>query len=180
MVNSDLSLKINEELIKDLTILKLKKNFGLISIEQYDEEVIDIASSYDCTDFTYTLSKIAFDEVLKQVEDMEDKDEVVKVLIKEKLTIYCDGAAIPVTADVILLSKESIEIIDIRSFDYDFIYPSQEIEIKLLGLAAIDKFLTRITSDKIRLTIVQPNLMATSVYETDIMSLLHECEYNLV
>ena len=93
MGNNNLTLQENEKFIKDLTILKLKKNFGFIKSDEYEEELIDI---------------------------------------------------------------------------------------KLLGLATIDKFLSSITNDNIRLTIIQPNLMTTSIYETDIVSLLHQCEYNLI
>lgn len=180
MINNNLSLEENEKCIKDLTILKLKKNFGRMTSDEYEEELIDLTTDYELTHFAETLSKIAFEEVLKQVDVMERESEVVQVLLNEKLELHCDGSVTVVNADVILMSKESIEIIDIKSFDYDFIYSTQDIEIKLLGLATIDKFLTSITNDKIRLTIIQPNLMATSIYETDIMSLLHQCEYNLM
>lgn len=180
MVNNILSLEENEKCIKALTILKLKKNFEFITSDEYEEELIDLATDYTLTDFTETLSKIAFEEVLKQVKEMEMKEEVVKVLLNEKLELHCDGEITSVNADVILMSKESIEIIDIKSFDYDFIYATKSLDIKLLGLAAIDKFLSSITNDSIRLTIIQPNLMTTSIYETDIISLLHECEYSLI
>lgn len=81
---------------------------------------------------------------------MELEGEVVKVLLNENLEFYCDGDVTIVYADVILMSKSSIEVIDRKTFDYDFIYLSQNIDIKLLGLVAIDKFLTTITSDNIR------------------------------
>lgn len=180
MIKSNLSLEENEKLIKALTILKLKKNFEVITSDEYEEEMIDLATDYNLNDFSETLSKIAFEEVLKQVEEMESKNEAVKVLFNEKLKLYCDEDVTLVTADVILISKESIEVIDIKSFDYDFIYASEDVEIKLLGLSAIDKFLTIITNDNIRLTIIQPNLMAASIYETDIIGLLHQCEYSLM
>ena len=180
MVNNDLNLRENEKFIKDLTILKLKKNFSFINNDEYEEEFIDLTTDYDLAYFSEVLSKIAFEAVLKQVEDMELEGEVVQVLLNEKLELHCDGAVTEVNADVILMSKDSIEVIDIKSFDYDFINSSQDIDVKLLGLATIDKFLTSITNDKIRLTIIQPNLMTTSIYQTDIMSLLHQCEYNLI
>ena len=180
MVNNNLNLRENEKIVKDLTVLKLKKNFGFIKNDEYEEELIDLTTDYELTDFSETLSKIAFKAVLKEVENMELEGEDVKVLLNEKLELHCDGVVTEVNADVILMSKDSIEVIDIKSFDYDFINSSQDIDIKLLVLATIDKFLTSITNDKIRLTIIQPNLMTASIYETNIMSLLHQCEYNLI
>lgn len=180
MGNNNLIVQENEKFIKDLTILKLKKNFGLIKSDEYEEELIDLTTDYKLTDFLEVLSKIAFEEVIKQVEEMEMEGDAVKVLLNEKLKLHCDGDVTEVNADVILMSKENIEVIDIKSFDYDFINSSQNIDIKLLGLAAIDKFLSSIANDNIRLTIIQPNLMTTSIYETDIMSLMHQCEYSLI
>ena len=180
MGNNNLIVQENEKFIKDLTILKLKKNFGYIKNDEFEEELIDLTTDYKLTDFFEVLSKIAFEEVMRQVDEMEMEGDSVKVLLNEKLKLHCDGDVTEVNADVILMSEERIEVIDIKSFDYDFINSSQNIDIKLLGLAAIDKFLTSIANDNLRLTIIQPNLMTTSIYETDIMSLMHQCEYSLI
>ena len=63
--------------------------------------------------------------------------------------------------------------------EINFIYAFEDLEIKLLGLGIIDKYLGKIDINNIRLTIVQPNLMMSSIYEIEIISFLHDLDLKL-
>ena len=52
-------------------------------------------------------------------------------------------------------------------------------EIKLLGVGAIDKYLSRIDCKILRLVTIQPNLDIFSIYETTIDRMLHEYDFSL-
>ena len=52
--------------------------------------------------------------------------------------------------------------------------------MKLLGLGAINKFLSQVNSEFINLTIIQPNILVTSIFSLSIEELLNDTEYTLM
>ena len=50
----------------------------------------------------------------------------------------------------------------------------------ILGIGVIDKFATQMDCKYINLTVIQPNLITTSIYETSINKFLHEYDFSLI
>jgi len=83
------------------------------------------------------------------------------------------------TCDVILIGKDIIEVINIFSTNVNFISAYDNEEVKLLGIGAIDKFLSRMECSKIRLITIQPHLNLCSIYWTTVEKMLHEYDFDI-
>lgn len=167
-----------EKLITDLAILKTKKAIFQLSEDEYSHHSVDLYADEYYSDLIETLSKITSKALIKRIKDLEDKE--VKTMFKEEIKVYYDGYSIPMTTDVVLLGKEILEVIRVVAFEYDFVHASEDLTIKLLALGVIDKYLCSFSCNRIRLTIIQPNLMSVSILETDLEDLLHDGEYRIL
>ena len=169
--------KLNEEFIKEMTILKLKKHYEFIEREEFKEAVIALGLKYGFSDYAELLSFTAFKTIVNRIEDMESEN--VRALFNENVEVPDGDDFISKTCDVILIGKDIIEVITIISAKVNFISAYHNEEIKLLGIGAIDKFLSRMECSKIRLITIQPNLDLCSIYETTIEKMLHEYDFGL-
>ena len=62
----------------------------------------------------------------------------------------------------------------------DIINVNNDDESMILGIGVIDKFATQMDCKYINLTVIQPNLITTSIYETSINKFLHEYDFSLI
>lgn len=169
-----------EELIKSLAILKVKKYLSIIDEKEFTEEVVDIYSNEHYCGVIENLSHISFNEVVRRIEEIKESDMELKVLFNEKVMIQLKGYFTTKVCDVILLTKNSIEVIKIISREEDVINIYESPEMKIIGLGVIDKFLTQTSSEVINLTVIQPNILIVSIFQVGVESLLHQCEYTLM
>ena len=73
---------------------------------------------------------------------------------------------------------KQVSIRECKSYDYDVFRASFEKIIEDIG--GIDKFATQMDCKYINLTVIQPNLITTSIYETSINKFLHEYDFSLI
>ncbi|WP_343009583.1 DUF2800 domain-containing protein [Clostridium celatum] len=178
MANKELLNKVNEEHIKELTILKLKRHLDIISKYEFNNKIKEFNVVYGSSDFVEDISIIAFRMILSKIEKMKKEDNI-EIIFNELVNIRHDDFYIKRMCDVVLVGKNTIEVIKIIPLEINFIYAFEDLEIKLLGLGIIDKYLGKIDINNIRLTIVQPNLMMSSIYEIEIISFLHDLDLKL-
>lgn len=167
--------EFNQEFIKEMTILKLKKNYGFIEREEFREKIIALGLKYSFSDYVELLSLISFKEIVDRIEQMTSEN--IRVLFNEVVEIPDEDDFIPRTCDVVLIGKDNIEIIDISTKNLNFISAYDNKEIKLLAIGAIDKFLSRMECSKIKLVSIQPHLDLCSIYETTIERMLHDYDF---
>lgn len=179
MSNKNTEIELNEEYIKKLTILKLKRNYGFIEREEFKKELSKLGSDGEISDYAEMLTFICFRVILERIEEIQI-DNKVKVLFNEVVEVPYDDDYIPKTCDVILLGKEVMEVITIISNKNNVINLHDNNEIKLLGVGAIDKYLSRMNCKILRVITIQPNLELCSIYETTIDRMLHEYDFSLL
>ena len=127
MNNNFLASKLDSEYIKDLTILKLKKNYKVIGDEEYKNMLLDLTMLNGYSDFTEMLSMTAFEMIIDRIENMESNEES-----------------------------------------------------QLLGIGIINKYLSSFECKCLTLTVVQPNLMESSIYGTTVNKFLHQYDFSLL
>ena len=169
--------ELNEDFIKEMTILKLKKNYSFIEREEFKEDVIALGIKYDFSDYAELLSFTAFKVIVNRIEEMQSEN--VRILFNETVEVPCGDDFIPKICDVILIGRDVIEVITLISAKVNVISSYDNEEIKFLGIGAIDKFLSRMECSRIRLITIQPNLDLCSIYETTIERMLHEYDFGL-
>ena len=167
MENNYIANKLNEELVREMTILKLKKHYEFIEREEFKEAIINLRLKYGFSDYVEMISFIAFKVILDRIEELES----------ENVEVPDGDDFISKTCDVILIGRDVIEVITLFSANVNFISAYDNEEIKFLGIGAIDKFLSRMECSKIRLITIQPNLDLCSIYETTIEKMLHEYDF---
>lgn len=177
MNNKNIEIGLNEEYIKKLTILKLKRNYGFIEREEFKNELIKLGLE-DISDYVEMLTFISFRVILERIEEIQS-DNKVKILFNEVVEVPYKDDYISKNCDVILLGKEVMEVITIAPNKNNVINLHDNNEIKLLGVGAIDKYLSRIDCKILRLVTIQPNLEMCSIYETTIERMLHEYDFSL-
>ena len=121
------------------------------------------------------ISFIAFKVILDRIEELESEN--VRALFNENVEVPDGDDFISKTCDVILIGRDVIEVITLFSANVNVISAYDNEEVKLLGIGAIDKFLSRMECSKIRLITIQPNLDLCSIYETTIEKMLHEYDF---
>ena len=178
MNNKNMSIELNEKYIKDLTILKLKRNYGVIEREEFKEAIINLRLKYGFSDYVEMISFIAFKVILDRIEELESEN--VRALFNENVEVPDGDDFISKTCDVILIGRDVIEVITIVPVESNAIRLYDNEEIKLLGVGVLDKYLSRMECNKIRLITIQPNLDLCSIYETSVESLLHEYDFSLI
>ena len=177
MENNYIANKLNEELVREMTILKLERNYGFIEGEEFKEAIINLRLKYGFSDYAELLSFTAFKVILDRIEELESEN--VRALFNENVEVPDGDDFISKTCDVILIGRDVIEVITLFSANVNFISAYDNEEIKLLGIGAIDKFLSRMECSKIRLITIQPNLDLCSIYETTIEKMLHDYDFGL-
>ena len=108
MNNNFLASKLDSEYIKDLTILKLKKNYKVIGDEEYKNMLLDLTMLNGYSDFTEMLSMTAFEMIIDRIENMESNEEV-KIIFNEKVEVLYKNKFIDKSCDVVLIGKQTIE-----------------------------------------------------------------------
>ena len=169
MNNNFLASKLDSEYIKDLTILKLKKNYKVIGDEEYKNMLLDLTMLNGYSDFTEMLSMTAFEMIIDRIENMESNEEV-KIIFNEKVEVLYKNKFIDKSCDVVLIGKQTIEVISILPFEFHHIFAFDHEESQLLGIGIINKYLSSFECKCLTLTVVQPNLMESSIYG---LSLIH-------
>ena len=177
MENNYIANKLNEELVREMTILKLKKHYEFIEREEFKEAIINLRLKYGFSDYVEMISFIAFKVILDRIEELESEN--VRALFNENVEVPDGDDFISKTCDVILIGRDVIEVINIFSTNVNVISAYDNEEVKLLGIGAIDKFLSRMECSKIRLIAIQPHLNLCSIYETTIEKMLHEYDFGL-
>ena len=137
-----------------------------------------IAGLEEISDYVYMLTFISFRVILERIEEIQS-DNKVKILFNEVVEVPYKDDYISKNCDVILLGKEVMEVITIALNKNNVINLHDNNEIKLLGVGAIDKYLSRIDCKILRLVTIQPNLEICSIYETTIDRMLHEYDFSL-
>ena len=168
---------LNEEYIKRMTILKLEKNYGFISREEFKKELLTLGEKYRFSDYAEMLSFVAFNVIVNRTGEMQSDN--VRILFNETVEVPYEEDFISKNCDVVLIGKDVIEVITILPIRDNAIWAYDSDEIKFLGIGAIDKFLSRMECSKIRLITIQPNLDLCSIYETTIDRMLHEYDFSL-
>ena len=153
MNNNFLASKLDSEYIKDLTILKLKKNYKVIGDEEYKNMLLDLTMLNGYSDFTEMLSMTAFEMIIDRIEN---------------------------SCDVVLIGKQTIEVISILPFEFHHIFAFDHEESQLLGIGIINKYLSSFECKCLTLTVVQPNLMESSIYGTTVNKFLHQYDFSLL
>ena len=177
MENNYIANKLNEELVREMTILKLKKHYEFIEREEFKEAIINLRLKYGFSDYAELLSFTAFKVIVNRIDEMQNEN--VRILFNETVEVPDGDDFISKTCDVILIGRDVIEVITLFSANVNVISAYDNEEIKLLGIGAIDKFLSRMECSKIRLITIQPNLDLCSIYETTIEKMLHEYDFGL-
>lgn len=178
MNNKNVSIELNEKYIKDLTILKLKRNYGFIERKEFRNELINLGINHGISDYAEMLTFITFNVIVGRIEEIQSDDKA-KILFNEIVEIPYEEDFISKYCDVVLLGKDIIEVITIIPSESNAIRLYDNEEIKLLGVGVLDKYLSRIECDKIRLITIQPNLDLCSIYEMTVEKLLHEYDFSL-
>lgn len=179
MNNNFLVSKLDSDYIKDLTILKLKKNYKLIKDEEYRNMLLDLTMLNGYSDFSEILSRTAFEIIIDRIENMESNEEV-KILFNEKVEVLYKNKFIDKSCDVVLIGKETIEVISIIPFEFHHIFAFDDEESQLLGMGILNKYLSSINCEYLTLTVVQPNLMENSIYGASVNKFLHEYDFSLL
>lgn len=167
--------KHNEEFVKEMTILNLKKNYSFIEREKFKEELLSLGLKYGFSDYVELMSFTAFKVIVNRIEEM--KSENPKVLFNEVVEVPDGDDFIPKVCDVVIIGKDVIEVINLISTKSNIISSYDNEEIKFLGIGVIDKFLSRMECSKIRLITIQPNLNLCSIYESPIERMLHQYDF---
>ena len=81
--------EVNEKYIKNLTILKLKRNYDFIEREEYKQELKALVESHEFSDYAELLSFTAFNVIFNRIEDMQDEN--VKVIFNEEVKALMDN-----------------------------------------------------------------------------------------
>ena len=179
MNNKELTKKLNDEYIKGLTLLKLKKNHDYIKNEDYRDLLIDLTITYGFSDFSEMLSRIALNSINERIENMQNSNGV-SILFNEKVEVLNKNNLCTKNCDLVLLGNDTIEVITIAPLEVDFRHSFDDEESMLLGIGIIDKFAAKFDCNNINLTVIQPNLMSVSVYGTSVNKFLHEYDYSLL
>lgn len=180
MVDIKLMIKAKEELIKSLAIIKVRKYLSIIDEDEFIRHAVNIyANKYYC-EIVEALSHRAFHEIVERIEGLRQADYDIKVLFNEKVEVKLRECFVSKICDIVILSKSNMEVIKILSRESDIINSFESPEMKLLGLGAINKFLSQVNSEFINLTIIQPNILVTSIFSLSIEELLNDTEYTLM
>lgn len=178
MSNKNISVELNDEYIRNVTILKLKRNYGFVEREEFKRELTKLGAEGEISDYEEMLTFLSFKVILERIEEIQS-DNNVKILFNEIVEVPHKDDYIPKTCDVILIGKDAMEVIKIVSNKNNVIDLHDNNEIKLLGIGAIDKYLSRMDCKILRLITIQPNLEICSIYETTIDKMLHEYDFSL-
>ena len=166
MNNKNLFMQLDDKYIKELIILKLKKYYEFVKGEEYKNSFINLTITYWYSDFIEMLSRI--------------EQGKVRILFNEEIKINNKKGDLLKTCDVILFTNETVEVIRIVPMELDIINVNNDDESMILGIGVIDKFATQMDCKYINLTVIQPNLITTSIYETSINKFLHEYDFSLI
>ena len=112
MANKELLNKVNEEHIKELTILKLKRYLDIISKYEFNNKIKEFNVVYGSSDFVEDISIIAFRMILSKIEKMKKEDNI-EIIFNELVNIRHDDFYIKRMCDVVLVGKNTIEVIKI-------------------------------------------------------------------
>lgn len=66
--------ELNEEFVKEMTILKLEKNYGFIEREEFQEEAIALGLKYGFSDYAELLSFISFKVIVDRIDEMQSEN----------------------------------------------------------------------------------------------------------
>lgn len=180
MVDMKLMMKEKEELIKSLAIIKVRKYLSIIDEDEFIRQAVDIYSNKYYCEIVEVLSHRAFDEIIERIEELRKAEYDIKVLFNDKVEVKIRECFVSKICDIVILSKSNMEVIKILSRESDIINSFESPEMKLLGLGAINKFLSQVNSEFINLTIIQPNILITSIFSLSIEALLYDAEYTLM
>ncbi|WP_195953989.1 DUF2800 domain-containing protein [Clostridium saudiense] len=180
MMDIKLMMKEKEELIKSLAIIKVRKYLSIIDEDEFVRHAVDIYSNKYYCEIVEVLSHRAFDEIIERIDELRKSDFDIKVLFNEKVEVKLRECFVSKICDIVILSKSNMEVIKVLSRESDIINSFECPEMKLLGLGVINKFLSQVNSEFINLTIIQPNILVTSIFSLSIENLLHGAEYTLM
>ena len=178
MSNKNILMGLNDKYVKELTILKLKRNYGLIERKEFRDGLINLGVNHGFSDYVEMLTFVTFNVIVDRIEEIQSDDKV-KILFNEVVEVPYEDDFISKSCDVVLLGKDVIEVITIVPAESNAIRLYEDMEIKLLGIGVLDKYLSRMECNKIRLITIQPNLEMCSIYETTIDRMLHEYDFSL-
>ena len=165
MNNKNLFMQLDDKYIKELIILKLKKYYEFVKGEEYKNSFINLT--------------IALEKVVERIREISEQGKV-RILFNEEVKINNKKGDLLKTCDVILFTNETVEVIRIVPMELDIINVNNDDESMILGIGVIDKFATQMDCKYINLTVIQPNLITTSIYETSINKFLHEYDFSLI
>ena len=84
--------ELNEDFIKEMTILKLKKNYGFIEREEFKEEVIALGIKYGFSDYAEFLSRMECSRIrLITIQPNLDLCSIYETTIERMLHEYDFG-----------------------------------------------------------------------------------------
>ena len=179
MNNKNLFMQLDDKYIKELIILKLKRYYEFVKGEEYKNSFINLTITYGYSDFIEMLSRIALEKVVERISEISEQGKV-RILFNEEVKINNKKGDLLKICDVILFTNETVEVIRIVPMELDIINVNNDDESMILGIGVIDKFATQMDCKYINLTVIQPNLITTSIYETSINKFLHEYDFSLI
>lgn len=175
-INCFNNFKEDNKLIANYAKARLGKKLKLQEDDYYTEKLIKIANDKRFNNFTNTLGNIAYELLDSIISKSFCNDKLSNVFIDVNVNTNINKVSISKVVDVVIVSKEKIEVIKISSFDYDSLNSKEDMELRLMAFGAAKVF-SRITkANTISLICIQPNLRESTVYDMNMDKLIRECE----
>lgn len=134
--------------------------------ELFNEEMLDVIPIYvDYCTSEYNSAKSQYDESIMEIEQKLDLTEYVPESFG--------------TADCIIISDGTIEVIDLKYGKGVPVYADANKQLMLYGLGALRKFDVMYDIQNVKLTIVQPRINNISTWQISVQDLLNWAETEL-
>ena len=168
--------KLKEELIGELSIRKAALEMSLINEDEYNIDYEEILKNRGYSDYVEKASDIASAQICWLIEMELQKGNDYK---KGRIMLNPTDRKGNRICDVIILSKKNIHAMKIVSMECDFIEVDECEEMMKVAYRAVDKYLCETSSDAIDLTIIQPNLLTSSICRVNIDDVLDRFDKRL-
>ena len=101
-----ISNELNEEFIKEMTILKLERNYGFIEGEEFKEAVIALGLKYGFSDYAELLSFTAFKVIVNRIDyemtksgNMLDVQDIIETLSVKLIGVVPDDKNVTISTN---------------------------------------------------------------------------------
>lgn len=176
-MNYDYRIKLKEELISELSIVKALFDKKMIDEEEFERISERVSKDPQYSDYIEKASDVAWTQLALIIETEIEEHGYHK---SGKVIFNPTDKYGNVFCDVVIVSKNNIHALKIVSMECDFIEPSESKEMMQIGYKTIDKYLSQTSSDTIDLIVIQPNLLISTGCRVKIDSLLDKFDNRLL